>query len=485
GGLWDFSLEAGAPRTGYGVDGGRYHVDETFLSWTLRDGLTDWLTVEGHGEFARDLQLVGGGAVFSVFGRGAITAEAAVSRTGRSTGGLWYVDGETRFGRATIHLSTQRTIGRYEDIAGLSADAGFQNRLALRLAGSASPGAIAALLSTRPARRIDRASIGIPFGGGESALALSWTEVRPATGDDSRILGLSGSTALFGGRAFASLSADFGDRRSLLGYVGWSRPLGEWGQGAVGLASGRGRTQAVTTLSRGLGTEPGAWGWRIVDQESDVALRSAEISHRTSFARVTGRVGQSGNAANGSVEMEGAVAAMGDGVFVATRIEDAFAVVDAGAPGVTVLAENRPVGVTDARGRLLVPTLRASEVNRLALDATTLPLEAQPAVTEVKVRPRMQSGVSVDFGVVDGRRSAEVALVDEAGGAIELGRSGRTNSGVAFSVGYDGRAWLTDLTDRATVEIDGPSGACRAEVDLPGHGEPRRMIGPVVCRRIQ
>ncbi|MDK9697149.1 MAG: fimbrial biogenesis outer membrane usher protein, partial [Siculibacillus sp.] len=42
GGLWDFSLEAGAPRTGYGVDGGRYHVDETFLSWTLRDGLTDW-----------------------------------------------------------------------------------------------------------------------------------------------------------------------------------------------------------------------------------------------------------------------------------------------------------------------------------------------------------------------------------------------------------------------------------------------------------
>ena len=126
GGLWDFSVEAGAPRTGYGVDSGRYHADETFLSWTLRDGLANWMTVEGHGEFARNLQLLGGGAVFSVFGRGAITAEAAVSRTDKAVGRLWYLDGETRFGRATIHVSTQRTLGRYEDIASLSADEGFR-----------------------------------------------------------------------------------------------------------------------------------------------------------------------------------------------------------------------------------------------------------------------------------------------------------------------------------------------------------------------
>ena len=130
-------------------------------------------------------------------------------------------------------------------------------------------------------------------------------------------------------------------------------------------------------------------------------------------------------------------------------------------------------------------TLRALEVNRLALDATTLPLDAQPAATELKVRPRMQSGVSLDFGVADGRRSAEVAFVDEAGRPIELGRAGRTNSGIAFSIGYDGRAWLTDLAERATAQIDGPSGTCRAEIDLPREREQRRMIGPVVCRRVQ
>jgi len=78
----------------------------------------------------------------------------------------------------------------------------------------------------------------------------------------------------------------------------------------------------------------------------------------------------------------------GGGLFVSPRIDDAFAVVDTGVPGVGVSLENRPVGKTDSSGLLMVPGLRAYETNRLTIDPDDLPPGADVATLARDTAPR-------------------------------------------------------------------------------------------------
>jgi outer membrane usher protein len=148
-----------------------------------------------------------------------------------------------------------------------------------------------------------------------------------------------------------------------------------------------------------------------------------------------------------------------------------------------VLEDNRVIGRTDASGRLLAPNLRSFEDNRIGIDPTTLPIDAQASATEITLRPRAQSGVVADFKVRAQPHDAEIVLVDEAGHPLNAGgiveRAGRR----AATIGYDGRAYLSDLDahNELTARVDGRS--CVAEFDFaaPRRGA-RPTIGPLVCR---
>src|SRR5690606_20650394 len=115
------------------------------------------------------------------------------------------------------------------------------------------------------------------------------------------------------------------------------------------------------------------------------------------------------------------VVVAGGGVFLSRRIDDAFAVVDAGAPGVEVSAENRPVGRTGRSGKILVPDLRAYEANSVSIDPAALPLDAAVGVTKQTVRPAHRAGARVDFGVEASAREALIALVGGDGRPLEVG----------------------------------------------------------------
>ena len=86
---------------------------------------------------------------------------------------------------------------------------------------------------------------------------------------------------------------------------------------------------------------------------------------------------------------------MGGDVFLSNWIDDSFGVVDTGAPGLGVLYENRPVGVTDAKGMLLVPTLRSYEKNNISIDQSNLPVDAEVEGTSQVVAPANHGGALV------------------------------------------------------------------------------------------
>ena len=55
---------------------------------------------------------------------------------------------------------------------------------------------------------------------------------------------------------------------------------------------------------------------------------------------------------SGTAQLDGSIALAGGDIFLGNRIDDAFAVVKAGAPDVDVLYENRVVTRTKASGRV-------------------------------------------------------------------------------------------------------------------------------------
>ena len=447
-GLFDFSVEAGLPRIGYGVDSSNYQR-QAFGSWTLRDGLADGVTLQNHGEVSDNFANVGAGAVVSAFGYAAITGAFAASRYKEYDGGQIYLGAQTSLFGLTLQASAQKTFGDYEDIASVSTNSDFLRRLAqLDLAAGLSEQMVASLADAHAPRRLFQATLGIPLSFADSSLGLTYVDLAPATGPATRVAGISWSkTFPFGGTASLSAYVNVGATRSIGAFAGFSMPLGLLGYGSLGASADGGTKGATALVTKPLGDEPGSTGWQIQDQESRSFSRIAEGSYRSAYGSYHGRVAQSPGEIGGSVEADGAVAATRDGVFVSNRVDDAFEIVSAGAPNVDVRVENKVVGQTDSRGKLLVPNVRSLAPSHIAIDATQLPLDAVPARTQAIVAPMWLSGARVDFGVDARASAAELVLVDAKGAFLAPGSRGSLASGAKFVVGYDGQAFVSGPHD--------------------------------------
>jgi outer membrane usher protein len=184
------------------------------------------------------------------------------------------------------------------------------------------------------------------------------------------------------------------------------------------------------------------------------------------------------------VESQGALSLVDRGVFPSNTIYDSFAVVDtAPVQHVHVYEENRDVGTTDKAGRLLVPDMRAFDVNHISIEPRDIPADADLALDKRIVRPQDRSGVVVRFPV-HFSHGALLKLVDQAGNPIPLGSTVMLlASGAIVPVGYDGEAYLEDLTphNKLTVELkDGQH--CAASFDYKAVPGDLPTIGPIRCQ---
>lgn len=482
-GLMDWSAEIGFARRSYGVLSNDYDR-KPIGSASLRRGVFDWLTLSGHAEAAPRFALAGAGATMRVLDRGLVDIAASFSRAGADMGAQFYGAFETKLLGVALSMSSQRVFGRYTDLAAITAAP------ALQASGpSVTQGGVDILLrnlSLRPPRAVDRISASFPLPFDKSHLSVALTRLEAADRERTVLASAGWSRrAPFGGSIFVNGFVNLAGKRQAGVFAGLSFPLGAGGHvAAVGGWRGGGATASLEG-SKALGHEPGDWGWRLRDSETrgGAPQRDAALAWRSQYARVQGTVSQQGVGAQGSLEVEGAVAAAGGGVFLANRIGDAFAVVKAGAPGVEVRHENRLVGRTDSGGRLLAPDLRAWERNRLSIDVSSLPADAAAGRTDQTVVPRARSGVVVDFGVRTDLRAAVIVLVDPAGKPLAPGLGARLEAtGESAVIGYDGRVYLTGLKASNALRVTRDLGECVASFAYTPDGSPQPQIGPVVCK---
>jgi outer membrane usher protein len=429
-GLQDFSLDAGRLRRGFSDT-----YTEDFAAAALRRGFSERVTGEAQLQAAEGLNVAGAGAITRIGQLGAVQLAYAHSRGAGCDGGQWFAASEWQRGALSLRTRQQWKKDNYCDLAALQ--------------GQAVP------------RRESQFTLGLTAGG--SQFSLSRIARHEDDGSALRLESLFWSRRL-GARCHLSLGLqrvrDAGRPRDTAGQFSLLLPLDGAGTALALDVVGGARDRQVISLQRPPPTGPG-WGYRLENELQYRDLRAAATLHTDwSALDLEAQWTAAGTALRAGAE--GALAWLGGPLFASRRLGDAFALLDVGAPGVSVLRENQWQGRSDAQGLFLTTELRAYEANHLSFDARELPPEVQAAQAQLLLRP-YRGGVRADFGV-------RPAAAQEITVRLADGRPAPTGSAIWLDgqalqqVGHDGRVYLPPPAPGAVLELRGAA-ACRLRAE--------------------
>lgn len=490
-GLMDFSVDVGAPRMDFGSKSVDYD-SKIFGSTSVRYGLTNHFTVEGHGEAGDGLYNIGLGGVFNIGSLGVGSLAASTSSYKGRTGNQMAASLSFQFRRIGLNLFSQRTSGEFNDISSAS----DSNRVYSDTQTSMTPNSgdnSKIRYSSKFPRQTNQASLSFPLGFDPTSLALTFTEVRYDNSyaqkwkqDNSRIVSASLSRSVFKrGYAYVSAFKELNNDRKGL-FAGFTYSFNDKYSAAVSSNTNGSKTSVSSTLNRSMSDKIGDYSWSLRDMEGDNKNRGASGRYRARFAEFSGSVEQSDNDNyNANANIDGAVVIADKSVFLSNSVYDSFAVADVGAPNVMVTSQNQPYGKTGRNGKILVNNLISYVPNRISVDPTSLPPDVMIESSSVSVMPADQSGVIARFGAKGADEYYIVTLLDSAGKFIPAGALAVSQSS-AFNgvVGYEGQLMVAkgDVEFPAKIKIMDQSLQCWAE--LPQSMTPGLDVtsNRIVCR---
>ncbi|PBJ82146.1 hypothetical protein CMZ84_13480 [Lysobacteraceae bacterium NML93-0399] len=454
----DWSLAAGRVREAYGLRSFAYYPD-TVASASIRYGLSDRFTLEAHAEGGGGLRNAGLGGVWQLGSAGVLSASHVRSTLGELRGSQSAVAYTWQPGRLNLALDGQYTQGDYRDIASLYGPA--------------------------PATRIERALVGYlaPRAGSFNLSHLRLEQDDPAMAPARYVGAFWSRTFERGWSANLSINQGLEDRDDRSLYVGVLVPLGRNRQFNVSAQHQGGATDVLADLSQPIPGDGGR-GWRVQARLGAEAGAAGEFGWMHDHGRLQLGAGRYGERTQAYAQADGALVWMGGGLFTARRIDDAFAVVTTdGLADVPVQLENRTVGQTDARGRLLVTPLRAWQSNRVGVDPMDLPADVRIDDIALSATPSDRAGTTVGFQLRE-VRAALLVLHDADGAPLPVGATvlgSRDVDGVTAVVGFDGEAYVEGLSQTNHLRVRSDAGDCSVRFEAPRQTDSIPRIGPLRC----
>lgn len=449
-GLSEYSFDGGFLRRQYGIAQADYAVP--FASATWRHGFHD-VTGEVHGEFAQHLQMAGGGIGLNVGDFGLLLADAAVSNRDGKTGFLGSANFNARFGALAFYSSVARAGGDFADVASLDGDPypGLRYQIGASYSagryGAVTAGWIGERFPGQPATSLLTASYSLSFSDG---IYFGLTGLRDLT-RRSTAAEVFLSVPLGSAIATGSASLDRGKPSYLASYVVPVDPDGGFGYG-------------ITTQTSLRNMEADAQ-WIGDHGELDGAMA---ITDGKAALRLT--------AAGGVVALDGSV-------FATRQPYGAVALVDAGAPNVHVLRENRQIAISGSDGKVLLTDLNPYTENQISVDPRDYPMDEVVSTSERVVVPPRGSGVVVDLRP-EGAHSFLAVVRLESGEPPPVGAMVKVETqSVPLIVGRNGEVFMFGLTRPVKAEIALGSAHCRVEIIPPvGHAKGVPRVGPFLCK---
>jgi outer membrane usher protein len=436
-GQHDFSYELGQIRRNFGRQSNDY--GDSLLSATHRYGFTDEFTAGFHAESSENTQLAGGGVVVALGGFGAVNFDLAASQSDEGSGGLTVIGFERQARTSAVGLQYQQSTDGFRVLSEFGPQRTTSNALNSRFSyGFGEYGAVSITYSSSefvgvPTKTFSTAYFLQLFG--KLSVSLSYTQSLLADGQSSFFL-----------NAFLPLdqtrSASFQLNRS--------------GKDDL-FASAQFRKSLPVGLGTGYGFEAGLNN-----------TYRAEVARNFAYSTVTASASAQQGLSSQSVGAAGSAVFMDGGIYLSRRLNDSFGVVRVnGFEGVTVFAENQPVGRTNSYGALVVPNLRSYEDNRISIEQADLPFEVEISATELVGVPYYRSGVVLDFPVRV-VRSVTFVLKEPQGNDVPSGSLIFKRDGTRMNlvVGTEGLVYLADAPDAAAYIARWKGGECHFEFDL-------------------
>jgi len=478
-GMFDFSVDAGYPRHNYAIDSFDYSK-RMFGMASTRYGLTEWLTLESHGEITKGLVNGGGGAVIALGRFGLLSAAGAASWHQERLGTMVQASWQKSFSWLFVGLSSQRTFGKFEDVASVTA----LTTPVKQSTNLADSGFYLLQRSPRVPRAMDRISVGIPLPKWEASLAASFVNLERDGNDRSRLASLTYSqTFAKKYNMFVNGYVDLLDKKTAGVFAGLSFQLGDDLTMTTAGSATRSTWHAGAEITKRPGSGEHAYGWRVFDTEGSSPLRGASGIYTNPWSRIEAGVRQDRSSVGGSGEIDGAIVTTRSGIFATRRVTDAFAVVDTGAPGVKVLHENRVVGTSGRNGKVVVPNLQSFQRSKIAVAPESLPGDRIATLTETEVIPGYRGAAVVSTGSMVVEDTARIEIRGPDGQPFPAGtRVQHQEKGKAYTIGYGGIAYLPGIADTNTLTVAVGGASCRLAFTRAESIAAKGKLGPLACR---
>jgi outer membrane usher protein len=261
--------------------------------------------------------------------------------------------------------------------------------------------------------------------------------------------------------------------------VGVTIPIGKYrSMSASGASDGSRQLQVQQSAP-----QVGDWGYQSYIAGGGSTHEFAQGQYKSSVGLFTAGVDRNYGLTTVRLESLGAISLVDKTLFASNEIYDSFAVVDTNpVKNIRVYQENRCIGTTGKTGRVLVPDMRSFDLNHISIDPTDVPADVSLSSDKLTLRPQDRSGVVIRFPIHISH-SALLRLVDQAGALVPQGSVATLHAtGAVVPVGYDGQAYVEDLSPHNELSVEYPDGIhCNVVFDyLPLPGD-IPTIGPLLC----
>lgn len=446
-GLSDWSANIGVTKLKYAEKSFEYD-DKPLFNGTYRYGLNNNLTLEGHAEYAPNLQNLGVGAIHRLpLQLGVVSGSYTQSYFDHKPGQLYTLGYEwsNRYLNFSLnHLEAQKNYGDIGSTLGY----GYLTKSNQVFMGLNTP--YGQFGSSYAQQKSNQFAV--------QYLIMNWSYV-------------------FGSSKFLnfSMTRDL-DKKENTYYLSLNIPLDR--QTNISLTDQRSDVDKYSANLRHtpLPQEDKYWGWQASADFTDRKnyIYQGQLQQQTRFGDWLVGVQQTNMQGEKDVtsiaSLQGGALLMQNSIFATRQSLGSFALVSTnGVPEVPVRLENREVGKTNKKGLLLIDYLNAYQHNSLVVNALGLPVEYKIETTVIDAVPYANSGILVTFPMYK-IRSVQFTALDVSGHPIDLG-SPVWSKKEAFAkeeeqtiVGRDGVVYLEN-PEGQSVYISNHDAVCR--IDFP------------------
>jgi outer membrane usher protein len=460
-GLQTFAVQSGLVRRDWGTISNNY--GKMAGAAIYRRGLTRKFTFEGSLEGTPGAFMAGAGGVAQIGNLGVVNfAVAPSSASGQF--GAQFSAGAQRIGRVfSLGASAIMADRNYRDVASLN--------------GGGVPRKQLSGFTSMSFKRFG--SAGVAYAGVDEDAPSTPLPLSAAPARHSQVVSANYSVQYHRVTIYATEFRDLVNKGGSGLQVGLTIPVGRRASvSASGGSDGSWQAQAQQPAPM-----VGDWGYQAFLSGGNSTHVFAQGQYKSHAGLLTAGVDSDEGVTTMRLESQGALSFVDGALFPSNIIYDSFAIVDTSPVAhVRVMQENRGVGATNSSGRLLVPDMRAFDLNHIAIEPTDIPPEATLDNDKRELRPQNRSGVVVKFPIKFSH-GALLQLVDEAGAAVPMGSTATLRAtGTVLPVGYDGDVYVEGLSPHNQLTIERPDGRrCTVAFDYKSLAGDIPSIGPLRC----